>query len=78
MQHDHRVVTEHVVTIRGESHRVQQALVRSATHVAYHVGQILYLARWLRPAGEWLTIAPGSSQAARGAYLKQPPDRHGA
>lgn len=66
----HEPDLERVVTIRGEPHRAQQALVRSATHMAYHVGQILYLARWLRPEGQWLTLAPGSSRGARGAYLK--------
>ena len=30
------------VAIRGESLRVQQALLRGLNHAAYHVGQILY------------------------------------
>jgi hypothetical protein len=58
------------ITIRGEPHRVQQALIRGATHAAYHVGQILYLARLLNPGGTWLTIPPGQSQKVGGAYLK--------
>src|SRR5262249_42251095 len=49
------------VTIRGEPHRVQQALLRGLNHVAYHTGQVLYLARLINPGGEWLTIAPGKS-----------------
>jgi hypothetical protein len=60
------------VTIRDESHRVQQALLRGLDHVAYHVGQILYIARWLNPQGEWLTVPPGRSKDVPGAYLKPP------
>ena len=41
-----------------------------ATHAAYHIGQILYLARLLNPEGKWLTIPPGQSQNVGGAYLK--------
>jgi hypothetical protein len=40
------------VTIRGEPHTVQQALLRGLDHAAYHVGQLLYLARLLNPSGE--------------------------
>jgi hypothetical protein len=58
------------VTIRAEPHTVLQALLRSATHVAYHTGQILYVARMLRPDAPWLTIAPGASEAHKtGRYL---------
>ena len=60
------------VTIRGEPHRVQQALLRGIDHSAYHVGQILYLARLLNPTGEWLTVAPGTSRTHPGRYLKPP------
>ncbi len=51
------------VTIRGESHSVQQAIQRSLAHTAYHVGQILLVAR-LAHGGDWkwLTIPPGSSK----------------
>jgi uncharacterized damage-inducible protein DinB len=60
------------MTIRGESHSVQQALLRGLTHVAYHTGQILYLTRLLRPDSPWLTIAPGQSRGQRGAYRANP------
>ena len=59
------------VTIRGEPHTARQALLRSATHVAYHVGQILYIARMQRSDAPWLTIAPGASKEHRkGGYLR--------
>lgn len=45
------------VTIRGEAHSVLQAIGRQVTHYAYHVGQIVLLAKHLQSA-EWkpLTI----------------------
>jgi len=58
------------VAIRGESQTAHQALLRGLTHAAYHVGQILYLVRWLRPEGTWLTIPPGQSQGFPGQYRK--------
>ena len=51
------------VTIRGEPHTVLQALQRQLTHYAYHVGQIVFLAKHL--AGpEWrsLSIPRGKSK----------------
>jgi len=63
---------ERIITIRGEKLTVRQAALRSVTHTAYHVGQILYLARWLRPDRKWLTIAPGQSQQWSGQYLPTP------
>jgi hypothetical protein len=52
------------VTIRGERLEVQEALHRSLAHVAYHVGQIVYLAKAAR-AADWsyLSIPPGGSGA---------------
>lgn len=64
---------EKTVTIRGEAHTVVQALLRGVTHAAYHTGQILYVARLLRPDAVWLTIAPGQSRShQRGAYRRTP------
>jgi len=66
---------EKTVTIRGEKHSVQQAIHRSLTHTAYHIGQIVYLSRLLIKEGwDWITIPPGRSQQAKdagGKYLKQ-------
>ena len=61
------------VTIRGESHTVQQALQRQLVHYAYHVGQIVYVAR-LHAGAKWksLSIPKGESAAfnqRRGRYL---------
>lgn len=51
------------VTIRGEAHSVSQALNRQVAHYAYHIGQIVVLAKQLR-TGAWqtLSVARGQSQ----------------
>lgn len=56
------------ITIRGEKHTAQQALLRSLTHAAYHTGQILYLVRLLNPQAKWQTVAPGKSREHRPSY----------
>jgi hypothetical protein len=50
------------VTIRGEAHSVMQAINRGITHLSYHVGQIVYLAKHFS-GGKWksLTIPRGKS-----------------
>ena len=52
------------VTIRGEAHSVLQAITRQLAHYAYHVGQIVFLAKHLRSA-QWksLSIPRGGSVA---------------
>jgi hypothetical protein len=53
------------VIIRGEAFLVAEALNRSVTHTAYHVGQIVYLARhFAGPAWRSLTIPKGESAKA--------------
>jgi uncharacterized protein DUF1572 len=51
------------VTIRGEPHTVLQAINRQIAHYAYHVGQIVFLAKHLR-SREWksLSIPRGKSE----------------
>jgi len=44
------------VTIRGEPHSVTQAMHRQLGHYAYHVGQIVFLAKHLNGAG-WKTLS---------------------
>jgi uncharacterized damage-inducible protein DinB len=53
-----------VVTIRGEPHTVLQAIQRQLTHYAYHVGQIVLLARHLAGEERWqsLSIPKGQSE----------------
>ena len=50
------------VVIRDSPLSVTEALHRSLAHVAYHVGQIVFIARALRgPEWEFLSIPPGES-----------------
>ena len=52
-----------VVTIRGEPHTVLQAVNRQLSHYAYHVGQIVFLARHLAgPRWTSLSIPKGMSK----------------
>ena len=58
------------VYIRGEAFLVLEALNRSITHTAYHVGQIVYLARHFA-GDQWKTptIPKGkSAEFAKGTY----------
>lgn len=55
---------ERTVHIRGEAHTVQEALLRQLAHYAYHVGQIVLLARAsVGKAWVSLSIPRGGSQA---------------
>ncbi len=47
---------ERTVTIRSEPHTVLQALNRALAHLAYHVGQIVYLAKYFR-SENWSTLS---------------------
>ena len=62
---------DRTVHIRGEAFLVIEALNRSVTHAASHVGQIVYLARHFAGAG-WtsLTIPKGASKLAKGEFKK--------
>jgi hypothetical protein len=44
------------VTIRGEAHSVMQAINRQLAHYAYHVGQIVFLAKHLQHTG-WKSLS---------------------
>lgn len=57
------------ITVRGVTLSVEEALTRSVSHFAYHVGEIVFIARHFR-GSEWryLSIAPGESAT----YNKNP------
>lgn len=60
---------EQTVTIRGEPFLVVEALNRLATHAAYHVGQMVLLAKhFAGPGWNTLSIPKGRSKHAQGAY----------
>lgn len=52
------------VTIRGEAHSVMQAVNRQIAHYAYHVGQIVFLAKHLQNAN-WKSLSIPRHQSAK-------------
>jgi hypothetical protein len=69
------------VTIRGEPHTVLQAVNRQIAHYAYHVGQIVFLAKHLRskdwkslsiPRGKSEEYKPASSRPSKSASWQSP------
>ena len=51
------------VTIRGEPHSVMQAINRQIAHYAYHVGQIVFLAKHLN-ASKWKSLSVPRNKSA--------------
>ena len=53
---------EKQVTIRGVGFSVREALTRSLAHFSYHVGEIVFIARYFRGKDwQYLSVAPGKS-----------------
>jgi uncharacterized damage-inducible protein DinB len=65
------------VTIRGQGFLVHEALHRALAHVAYHVGQIVYIAK-SRRGTDWtyLSIPPGGSDAYNQSPRNEKPAAH--
>lgn len=64
----------HTVTIRGQPLSVHAALARSLAHAAYHVGQLVLLARtWADAPWQWLSIPKGASEAYNAAPSHERP-----
>jgi uncharacterized damage-inducible protein DinB len=55
---------ERIVTIRAQPMTVHAALSRSLAHLAYHVGQIVLLAR-ITAAGPWKSLSIPKGQSAQ-------------
>ncbi len=60
------------VTIRGEPHTVLQAINRQIAHYAYHIGQIVFLAKHFRST-QWnsLSIPRGKSEEFNRAAIEK-------
>jgi hypothetical protein len=59
------------VTIRGEVHTIVQAINRQMAHYAYHVGQIVFLAKHFRSA-EWKSLSiPRNKSAQFNQFLSE-------
>jgi hypothetical protein len=62
---------ERKVLIRGKEHTVVQAINRQLTHYAYHIGQIVFLAKHFR-AAEWKSLSiPRNKSGEFNAYLAE-------
>ncbi len=62
------------VTIRGEAHTVLEAINRQLSHYAYHVGQIVFLAKhFCGEAWRSLSIPKGESAAFNRTFTKGQP-----
>ncbi len=62
---------EKKVSIRGEEHSIVEAINRQLTHYAYHVGQIVFLAKHFKSA-DWKTLSiPRNKSAEFAAYLAE-------
>ncbi len=61
-----------IVYIRNEAHTVEGAILRQLGHLPYHVGQIVYLAKWqLTSSWESLTIPKGASEHYNAEKFRQ-------
>ena len=59
------------ITIRGEPHTICEALNRQLMHYAYHVGQIVLLAKHFR-SSDWKTLSvPRHKSAAFNKFLSE-------
>lgn len=65
---------DRTIRIRGEPHSLVQAINRQVTHAAYHVGQIVFLAKHFQ-ADAWrsLSIPRGQSRQFNAGMLDSPP-----
>ncbi|MEO6050405.1 MAG: DUF1572 family protein [Pyrinomonadaceae bacterium] len=51
------------ITIRGEPHKIVEAINRQLTHYAYHIGQIVLLAKHFK-ASDWKTLSVPKNKSA--------------
>ena len=66
------------ITIRGQDHTVVQAINRQIAHYAYHVGQIVYLAKHFK-ANEWQNLSvPKNRSSEFNKFLEEKMKQSGA
>lgn len=69
---------DRTISIRGEPYSVVKAIHRSLTHIAYHVGQIVYLAKHLAgPRWRTLSVPRGKSEEFTAEMKKKFEGRQG-
>ena len=63
------------VMIRGQEHTIVQAINRQLMHYSYHIGQIVFLAKYFR-SSDWQSLSiPRNRSAEFNNYLDQSGDR---
>ncbi len=65
-----------IVYIRSQGHTVLEAIQRQLGHYAYHVGQLVYLGKWIK-GDDWksLSIPRGQSAAYNREKMQNGPQR---
>lgn len=65
-----------IIYIRNEGHTILEAVERHLAHVAYHTGQIVMLAKWMRGDGwETLSIPKGKTEEFNQEKFNKPKTR---
>ncbi|MEO7674297.1 MAG: DUF1572 family protein, partial [Pyrinomonadaceae bacterium] len=52
-----------IITIRGEPHSIVDAINRQLTHYAYHIGQIVLIAKHFK-SSDWKTLSVPKNRSA--------------
>jgi Protein of unknown function (DUF1572) len=66
---------DRTVAIRGQEHTIVQAINRQLTHYAYHIGQIVFMAKHFRST-EWKSLSiPKNKSSAFNAFLAKDPGK---
>jgi hypothetical protein len=69
---------ERTVRIRGEQHSVADAIHRQMMHYAYHIGQLVYVSKWISGVKwESLSIPIGESESYNREMFKSGSARRG-
>ena len=65
------------VTVRGQTMKAHEVLLRLLAHASYHVGQIVYVAKAFRgPDWKYLSIPPGQSDAYNSNPVRERASSH--
>lgn len=65
-----------IIYIRNEGHTILEAVERHLAHIAYHTGQIVMLAKWMRgESWETLTIPKGETERFNQQKFNKPKTR---
>jgi len=77
LEHLNEEDLQKTIYIRNEALSAEQAFLRQTSHYAYHIGQIVYVAKWIRQ-NEWqsLSIPKGNSSHFNAEKFKEEQDKN--